>query len=71
MYISASCMDAQRRPTCCAALPGDRGQVRVNIEDPVRHLSLRQPNRLVSGRELVGKFPIEYHVWVVTLPWKL
>lgn len=40
MYISASCMDAHHRPTCCAALPGDRGQVRVNIEDPVRHLSL-------------------------------
>lgn len=37
MYTRDSWTDAWPKPTCCAALPGDRGQVRMNIEDPVRH----------------------------------
>lgn len=67
---SASCTDVQSHPTCCVALPGDRGQVRVNIEDSIRH-SLLHSQRLLSGRGLVGKFLQEQHVCAVTLPWKL
>lgn len=72
MCTSASCADSQPRPTCCAALPGDRGQVTLNVQDLVNHLSLSGiPNRLAPGRELVGKLPLEHCISVVTLPWKL
>ena len=52
---NTSYTDVQSQPTCCVALPGERGQVRVNIEDSIRH-SLLHSQRPLPGRGLVGKF---------------
>lgn len=66
MPTNDSCTGVPPRPTCCAALPGHREKVTLDV-DLVRH---SQAAGLLSGLKMVGVPLQPDYVCVVMLSWQ-